>query len=142
VIIRRATQDDAARVAELNGTLGYPTTKQVMLERLSRILELKTHAVFVAETPGEVVGWIHGAVQDVLAAGKVAGIWGLVVREGSRGDGVGRRLVEAVEEWARGSGFDEVSVRSNVVRPESHAFYERLGYIRVKTQHAYRKPVA
>jgi hypothetical protein len=32
-------------------------------------------------------------------------------------------------------------VRSNVVRAESHQFYERLGYARVKTQHAYRKRI-
>jgi hypothetical protein len=33
----------------------------------------------------------------------------------------------------------EISVGSNVVRPESHPFYEHLGYQRAKTQHAYRK---
>jgi hypothetical protein len=32
-----------------------------------------------------------------------------------------------------------MAVRSNVTRTESHPFYERLGYARVKTQHAYRK---
>jgi hypothetical protein len=32
-----------------------------------------------------------------------------------------------------------VSLRSNIVRPESHAFYEKIGYARFKTQHAYRK---
>ena len=36
-------------------------------------------------------------------------------------------------------GLPEVSVRSNVVREESHPFYERLGYTRAKTQHVYRK---
>ena len=33
-------------------------------------------------------------------------------------------------------------VRSNVTRPESHPFYERLGYERIKTQHSYRKTLA
>jgi predicted N-acetyltransferase YhbS len=32
-----------------------------------------------------------------------------------------------------------MTVRSNVVRSGSHPFYERLGYARSKTQHAYRK---
>jgi hypothetical protein len=32
-----------------------------------------------------------------------------------------------------------MAVRSNVARAESHPFYERLGYVRTKTQHAYRK---
>jgi hypothetical protein len=30
---------------------------------------------------------------------------------------------------------DEIAVRSNTVRAESHPFYERAGYVRVKTQH-------
>ena len=38
-------------------------------------------------------------------------------------------------------GLGEVSVRSNVIRAESHPFYERLGYVRFKTQHAYRKRI-
>jgi len=55
---------------------------------------------------------------------------------------VGRRLVAAVEEWAADRGLEEVTVRSNVVRPEAHPFYERLGYRRAKNQHAYRKSLA
>jgi hypothetical protein len=47
-----------------------------------------------------------------------------------------------VEEWAREREIDEGGVRSNVVRTDSHPFYERLGYTRVKTQHAYRKGLA
>ena len=38
-------------------------------------------------------------------------------------------------------GLENVSVRSNVVRLESHPFYERAGYVRVKTQHAYWKRI-
>jgi hypothetical protein len=32
-----------------------------------------------------------------------------------------------------------IVVRSNVLRPESHGFYESLGYIRTKSQHVYSK---
>jgi hypothetical protein len=41
--------------------------------------------------------------------------------------------------WAAGRALDVITVRSNVARAESHPFYERLGYVRAKTQHAYRK---
>ena len=51
----------------------------------------------------------------------------------------GGALVAEVERWAAGRGLAEVSVRSNVVREESHPFYARLGYVRAKTQHVYRK---
>ncbi|HEY8834250.1 MAG TPA: GNAT family N-acetyltransferase [Chthoniobacterales bacterium] len=140
LVIRRARIADAARVAELSTTLGYPVTPEIMEQRLERVLGLEKHAVFVAETPSnEVVGWTHAAEQEILEAGCRCEILGLVVAEGQRGRGVGRRLIEAIEQWARARGLDEVSVRSNIVRIESHPFYEGLGYMRIKTQHAYRK---
>jgi len=139
LIIRKAELADASRMAELSGTLGYPVSAQAMEERLTRVLKLETHCVFVAERNGEVVGWTRGVEQEMLELDCRCEIWGLVVAENERGRGVGRRLVEAVEKWARDRGLENMSVRSNVVRPESHAFYERIGYTRYKTQHAYRK---
>jgi GNAT superfamily N-acetyltransferase len=139
LIVRKARRDDAAPVAELSGTLGYPVTAEAMAERLGRVLPLETHAVFVAEVSGEIVGWTHGAEREMLELGCRCEILGLVVAEGQRGLGTGRRLVEAIEQWARGRGLDHIFVRSNIIRPESHPFYERIGYERYKTQHAYRK---
>jgi GNAT superfamily N-acetyltransferase len=52
---------------------------------------------------------------------------------------VGRGLVETVEAWGRARGLEEVLVRSNILREESHLFYVKLGYERSKTQHVYRK---
>ena len=139
LIVRKATSDDAARVAELSGTLGYPVSGEAMAERLGRVLQLQTHAVFVAEISGDIVGWTHGAEHELLELGWRCEILGLVVAQGQRGLGTGRRLVEAIEQWARGRGLDHIFVRSNIIRPESHPFYERIGYERYKTQHAYRK---
>jgi GNAT superfamily N-acetyltransferase len=139
LIIRKATIDDAVGVAKLSATLGYPVTAEAMEQRLTRVLKLETHSVLVAERNGEIVGWTHGAEQEMLELDRRCEIWGLVVAENERGRGVGRRLIEAIEDWARDRGLADMSVRSNVIRPESHPFYERIGYTRYKTQHAYRK---
>ena len=139
LIVRKAKRDDAARVAELSGTLGYPVSSEAMAQRLGRVLQLETHTVFVAEIAGSIVGWAHGAEHELLELGFRCEILGLVVAEGQRRLGIGRRLVEAIEQWARGRGLEQIFVRSNVIRPESHPFYERIGYERYKTQHAYRK---
>jgi GNAT superfamily N-acetyltransferase len=141
-VIRRATSTDAAGVAALSGILGYPIDRETMQIRLEQLQGRGEHIVFVAEMNGEIVGWIHGAEHPNLVADRMGEICGLVVAEGRRTSGVGRRLVEAVEQWANGRGLDQVSVRSNIVRAESHPFYEKVGYTRVKTQHAYRKRVA
>jgi N-acetylglutamate synthase-like GNAT family acetyltransferase len=138
--IRKASAGDADRLAELSGVLGYPVEAGVVSRRLERLLAKLDHVVFVAEaSPGLVAGWIHAAEHDILEVGSFCEILGLVVAADNRGKGTGRRLVEAVESWARQRGLEHVSVRSNIARLESHPFYERAGYTRVKTQHAYRK---
>ena len=139
--IRAATVADAGRLAELSGQLGYPVSTDTVATRLRRLLARDDNTVLVAEVEpdGKVVGWIHGAEQDLLESDRRCEILGLVVDEACRGQGIGRRLVGAVEGGAASRGLDHIAVRSNVARTGSHPFYERLGYVRTKTQHAYRK---
>jgi GNAT superfamily N-acetyltransferase len=138
--IRRAAGRDAPRLAELSGVLGYPAAAAELGPRLERLLASSQDVVLVAESAtGEVVGWLHGAEQELLESGRRCEILGLVIDPEHRGRGIGRCLVAAVEAWARARHLEQMTVRSNVARTESHPFYERLGYARAKTQHAYRK---
>jgi GNAT superfamily N-acetyltransferase len=140
VSIRPATLADAARLAALTEVLGYPATPDALAERLDRLLTRRDELVLVAEvSPGHIVGWLHGGERELLESGRRCEILGLVVETTFRGRGVGRRLVHKAEAWASTRGLDQMAVRSNVGRAESHPFYERLGYVRAKTQHAYGK---
>jgi ribosomal protein S18 acetylase RimI-like enzyme len=140
VSIRAATLADAARLAVLTEVLGYPATPDALAERLGRLLARDEELVLVAEaSPGQIVGWLHGGERELLESGRRCEILGLVVDVTCRGRGVGRQLVQEAEAWASTRGLDQMAVRSNVGRAESHPFYEHLGYVRAKTQHAYRK---
>lgn len=141
--MRPATVEDADQLAELNDQLGYAVERQVFRQRLQQLLPRANQIIFVAELPPgrKVIGWIQGEEREILAIGRYCEVVGLVVNEAHRGAGVGRCLMEAVERWAADRDLEQVSLRSNVVRPESHAFYEKIGYARFKTQHAYRKRV-
>lgn len=138
--IRLARLEDAARLAELSGQLGYATTADAIRERLSQIEKDAAHEVYVAEgTGGGVLGWIDLLIERALVSGNEVEITGLVVDESCRGQGVGRRLMAYAEQWARERSCRSVRLRSNVVRAEAHAFYERLGYSVFKTQKNFRK---
>ncbi|SRR6266542_1490507 len=138
--IRSAVPRDAPELAILSGVLGYPVVAETLAQRLRNLLSRTEHIVLVGEVaPGRIVGWLHGAEQELLESGRRCEILGLVVDAGYREQGVGRQLVAAVEEWAAKRHLEQMVVRSNVVRTEAHPFYERLGYVRAKTQHAYRK---
>lgn len=136
--IRPAKPEDAGRLADLATQLGYPSTPQEITRRLVPISSHAEHAVFVAESEGEVAGWVHVYLHSLLIADTEAEIGGLVVDEARRGTGVGRLLMQQAERWALEQGCGSVYVRSNVIRTEAHKFYEELGYVRFKTQHAFR----
>jgi GNAT superfamily N-acetyltransferase len=139
--IRRAKDSDAAHLAALSGELGYPVTAAEMRLRLRRLKPAADNAVFVAETHGEVIGWLHVSVDRLMEVPLRAEINGLVVGEKQRSNGAGARLLGAAETWARGKKCVNMSVRSNVVRERAHVFYERNGYEHYKTQKAFRKPL-
>jgi GNAT superfamily N-acetyltransferase len=139
LIIRPASPADVECLAALAGQLGYPSTLAQIEKRLRAIADDAGHAVFVAEQNGAMAGYLDVFVLRTVESEPRAEIAGLVVDENARSRGVGRRLMESAEEWARAQGCNVVSLRSNVIRTRAHAFYERLGYSLIKTQKAFRK---
>jgi GNAT superfamily N-acetyltransferase len=112
----------------------------VVQRRLERLLGSPTDAVFVAEAgAGELRGWIHGYLSQLIESEPRVEIGGLVVDTKARRQGVGRRLVERLEAWARENGVTELSVRCREDRTEAHQFYEQLGFSSTKTQKVFRK---
>ena len=139
VHIRPAVATDADAIARLTTELGYPTSREEILSRLEVLVQRDSHFVAVAEISSSVVGWVAAERRLVLESGERAELVGLVVGANDRRAGIGRALVRAAEAWVISQGIPAISVRSNVLRPEAHPFYESLGYVRTKTQHAYTR---
>jgi len=140
VVLRRARSTDAARIADLSGQLGYPSTEKQMKARLRVMFKDKEAACFIAESrDGGLIGWIHVSTTPLLEVERRAEVNGLVVDETVRSQGAGALLLAAAEKWARGRRCESMSVRSNVLRERAHGFYLRNGYEHYKTQKAFRK---
>jgi GNAT superfamily N-acetyltransferase len=137
--IRPARPNDAGRIAVLSGQLGYPATAQQIMRRLARLRAADKHALFVAESAGEVIGWLHVSVTPLIESDLRGEVNGLIVADGQRSLGAGARLLRAAEEWARRRKCKSMSVRSNVIRERAHVFYLRNGYEHHKTQKTFRK---
>jgi ribosomal protein S18 acetylase RimI-like enzyme len=138
--VRQMRPEDTSAVAALTTQLGYPSTEDEIRRRFDLIKDRWDARVFVAQHAGNVIiGWIHVQATYLLECDARAEIWGLVVGEKVRGCGVGRRLVEAAEEWALMRGLSVMTLRSNNLRTEAQGFYEHLGYTVTKTQNAFRK---
>jgi len=137
--VRQMLVEDAAAVADLTTELGYPATEADVRRRYHLIKDRPDARVIVAQDGDAIVGWIHVQATCLLEADTRAEIWGLVVGRAARGMGVGRRLIEAAEDWARNRGLTAMALRSNRLRTEAQGFYEHLGYQVTKVQNAFRK---
>jgi len=138
--IRTALEGDAVQITGLSHELGYPVSQSELQLRLKLLLASARDLVLVAANPDlKLLGWIAVASRLALEVSPRAEITGLVVGAAARRAGVGRALVGAAEAWAAQQGFGMIAVRSNVLRSESHPFYQSLGFRQRKTQHYYEK---
>jgi GNAT superfamily N-acetyltransferase len=135
--LREITLADAAAAAELSGELGYPTSTEVMQQRIASLSA--DHTVYVACLAGEVAAWIDVSVTRHLQSDPRAEIGGLVVSSKLRSHGIGRLLVARAEQWAVERGLKSVVVRSQIAREAAHNFYLREGYARTKTSAVFTK---
>lgn len=140
--VRVMTEQDAGAVAALSGQLGYPAAPERIVTRFRDVAGDLDAGVFVVESPdGVLTGWIHVCGRRSLESDPHAEIAGLVVDATRRRQGIGRRLVDAAEDWARRHGYSTLKVRSNVARDVAHDFYIGLGFARIKSQHVYTRVV-
>jgi GNAT superfamily N-acetyltransferase len=142
VSIRAMLESDADAVHRLAVQLGYPTTPAATLARVRAVLASNVADAFVAEdAEGRVLGWAHVFAAPFLESGPNAELGGLVVDESARGRGIGTALVARAESWTRERGIRKLCLRSNVVRTEAHAFYQKLGFAIQKSQFKFQKEV-
>src|SRR4029453_11624190 len=115
--VRAIALADASSIAELSAQLGYDANVAEMRKRIAALLPLPDdHIALVACLDSEVVGWIEAGVAHHLQLSSHTLITGLVVEDGVRSHGIGRRLCSEVEEWSRRNGISIVRVASRSTR--------------------------
>jgi GNAT superfamily N-acetyltransferase len=128
---------DLPDVARLMGELGYPASAEQVRDRLARVSGDEDYAAYVAEVDGAVAGFL--GLQRGWAyehERPYARIITLVVDAEVRRRGVGARLVEFADEWARERGAFALMLNTNVRREEAHRFYESMGFSRTGYRYA------
>lgn len=133
---------DAEAVSELSGELGYPLEPAAMAARIEHMKACNTRDALVAcPGDGSIVGWIEMEVVEHLTSDRTVLISGLVVAAEMRSRGIGKMLLQGAEQWAKARRVRRMLVRSRITREDAHRFYEREGYVRVKTSAVFEKPL-
>ncbi len=129
--VREATMNDITELTALMEHLGYPTTIDNMKKRFSNIRKNPYYHTLLASYEGKVVGMIglnKGYYYEL--DGSYVRIVALVVDPNYRNKGIGNKLVEEAECWARKNGATGIGLNSGN-RPErinAHKFYKNRGY--------------
>jgi GNAT superfamily N-acetyltransferase len=139
--IRRLAIDDAEEAADLCGQLGYPNSPNDLRKRIEERARSTDSIALAALLNGQLVGWIDASIEYHLQSPARAVIGGLVVRDSTRGLGIGKRLCREIEQWARDRFVQVLRVRSQIIREDAHRFYLREGYSKVKTSVVFEKPL-
>ncbi len=83
--------------------------------------------LFVADAAGEAIGSADCHAGTYAKTRHVGGI-GIAIRDGWRGVGLGRMLMERILEWMRARGFKKAELAVFGTNARAHRLYESLGF--------------
>ncbi|MCM3619792.1 GNAT family N-acetyltransferase [Sutcliffiella horikoshii] len=130
-MIREATKQDIAGLAQLMGELGYPTDINEMEYRLSNILSNNAYQTYVYEENEKLLGMIGMILcYRFEKCESYIRVVAFVVNSELRGKGIGSMLLEEAEKWAKKQGAKMVTLNSGnrIERNDAHQYYIRRGF--------------
>ncbi|OWT73599.1 MULTISPECIES: GNAT family N-acetyltransferase [unclassified Achromobacter] len=127
--VRSPTAADAAAIAQLLASLGYPGTESFIERRLVQLLAHPDEVMLAAVKDGDVLGIISlHFIPQLALAGDFCRISYFCVSERARGEGIGALLEGKAVEVARERGCDRIELHCHSRRVDAHRFYLRQGY--------------
>ncbi len=90
-------------------------------------------ALLVAEAGEKHIGFVHAIVRDtpaipVFVPRRYAIVDGIVVKSGFQNQGIGKILMDKMQEWAIARGATSIELNVYEFNVTAISFYERLGY--------------
>jgi len=132
VIVREIIEGDRSQWVRLRHAL-WPGSLSDHDEETRTFFEqrLKAPVVFVAEANGRLVGFLELDFRKYApgcTSSPVAFIEGWYVEPESRGQGVGRALIEAADAFARADGHHEIASDAEIENTQGIAAHRALGF--------------
>ena len=132
ISIRPATREDFETWLAWRKELWAVTDLDDELRDMEKVFAADTKAVFFIEKKGEgPIGFAETALRDYAegcVTSPVAYFEAWFVAPGHRKQGIGRRLLEHAEQWARGMGCTEIASDAEIDNDVSIAAHKKLGF--------------
>ena len=122
----RRTLDTVCRERKYLAALEAPEMERVRNFVRSNIKE--SYPQFVAEEEGEIVGWCDAIPGGATSGSAHVGNLGMGVLPSHRGQGIGRRLLEATIEGASKSGLEKIELSVYARNTAAINLYRKLSF--------------
>lgn len=128
--IRKATGADASGIAELYRELNSLSPSNVLAERIDEVSADKNTYLMVVEDDGELVASALVILgNDVMFARQpFAVIENFIVRQNYQREGIGKSLMDHIEEFCLASDCSKIMLLSGSDNPGAHDFYTAMGF--------------
>ena len=136
-MLRDLKTTDVAAICEINKeALGYSFSLEETASQLAKLSQDSHHYLlgFEDSTSHDLVGYVHAEVYESLYSKPGFNILALAVLPQTQGQGIGKTLLQGLEQEVKKRGYNFIRLNSADHRLGAHAFYETVGYTCDKTQ--------
>ena len=136
-MLRTLKATDVASIYEINkDALGYDFSPEETASQLDKLSQDPHHFLLGFEEPTshDLLGYVHAEVYESLYSKPGFNILALAVLPKTQGQGIGKTLLQGLEQEAKKRGYNFIRLNSADHRLGAHAFYEKVGYTCDKTQ--------
>ena len=136
-MLRDLKTTDVAAICEINKeTLGYSFSLEETASQLAKLSQDSHHYLlgFEDSTSHDLLGYVHAEVYESLYSKPGFNILALAVLSQTQGQGIGKTLLQGLEQEAKKRGYNFIRLNSADHRLGAHAFYEKVGYTCDKVQ--------
>ena len=136
-MLRDLKTTDVTAICEINKeTLGYSFSLEETASQLAKLSQDSHHYLlgFEDSTSHDLLGYVHAEVYESLYSKPGFNILALAVLPQTQGQGIGKTLLQGLEQEAKKRGYNFIRLNSADHRLGAHAFYEKVGYTCDKVQ--------
>ena len=136
-MLRDLRETDVKAICDINQeALGYSFNLEDTAIQLAKLSQDSHHYLlgFEDSSSHDLLGYVHAEVYESLYSKPGFNILALAVLPQMQGKGIGKTLLQGLEQEAIGRGYQFIRLNSADHRLGAHAFYEKVGYTCDKVQ--------
>ena len=141
-MLRALKAIDVASICKINKeALGYDFSPEETASQLAKLSQNPHHFLLGFENPTnhDLLGYVHAEVYESLYSNAGFNILALAVSPQAQGQGIGKSLLQGLEEETKRRGYEFIRLNSADHRIGAHTFYEKVGYTCDKMQKRFIK---